>query len=102
MRTVFVSESESELKAARDGLEEEMNRRRPGMPAAVNQALDAPLDARVVLGHADQVSDRLREDRERLGIDLLIVRPSLAGVEPEACKASLQTLAEEIWPDIIA
>lgn len=101
MRTVFVSESESDLKAARDGLEEEMNRRRPGMPAAVNQALDTPLDARVVLGNSDQVRDRLREDRERLGIDLLIVRPSLAGVDPAACKASLRTLAKEIWPDVI-
>jgi len=101
MRTVFVSDSKRELKKARDGLEDEMNRRRPGMPAAVNQALDAPLEARVVLGSPDQVRDRLREDRERLGIDLLIVRPSLAGVDPEACQASLRALAEEIWPDVI-
>ena len=61
-----------------------------------------PLDARVILGRPDEVHDRLRADRDRLGIDLLIVRPSLAHVETESSEASLRLLAQEIWPAIIS
>lgn len=100
MRTVFVSESEDELEAARAALSKEMRQRRPGMPAAVREALEAPLDARVVVGLPDEVRQRLQADRTRLGIDLLIVRPALAGVDRGACERSLRRLAEDIWPSV--
>jgi alkanesulfonate monooxygenase SsuD/methylene tetrahydromethanopterin reductase-like flavin-dependent oxidoreductase (luciferase family) len=101
MRTVFVSDSDAELRAAKASLGEELNRRRPGMPAAVNQALESPLDARVVVGKPDVVRERLRADREKLGIDLLIVRPAVATLEAEACEASLRILVREIWPEVV-
>ncbi len=100
MRTVFVSESEAELSAARASLEEEMSRRGARMPAAIHQALQAPLDARAIVGKPAQVSDRLQADRERLGIDLLIVRPAIAKLETKALEASLRCLATEIWPEV--
>ncbi len=101
MRTVFVSDSEAELRAARDGLEAEIAQRRAGMPAAVAKAMDAPLDERVVIGNPEVVRDRLSAEQKRLGIDLLIVRPTIAGLAPEACEHSLRTLTHDIWPEII-
>ena len=100
MRTVFVSESEAELNAARASLEEEMSRRGSRMPRAIHRAMQAPLDARAIVGKPAQVSDRLQADRERLGIDLLIVRPAIAKLETKALEASLRCLATEIWPEV--
>jgi alkanesulfonate monooxygenase SsuD/methylene tetrahydromethanopterin reductase-like flavin-dependent oxidoreductase (luciferase family) len=78
-----------------------MNGRRAGMPKAVNQALDAPLADRVVVGSATEVIERLRQERARLGLDLLIARPQIQGIEQEVLETSLRRLAEEIWPRVI-
>ncbi len=102
MRTVFVSEIESELEAVRTALAQEMNGRRAGMPKAVNQALDAPLSERVVVGTAAGVEEQLRKERKRLGLDLLIARPQIQGIEQNLLEASLRRLAEEIWPNVIS
>jgi alkanesulfonate monooxygenase SsuD/methylene tetrahydromethanopterin reductase-like flavin-dependent oxidoreductase (luciferase family) len=98
MRTVFVSEDESELEAARGSLGREMAGRRKGMPAAVNQALDAPLEERAVVGTTEEVIRRLSRERRRLGIDLLVARPQLGGLERETLERSLVRLAEVVWP----
>jgi alkanesulfonate monooxygenase SsuD/methylene tetrahydromethanopterin reductase-like flavin-dependent oxidoreductase (luciferase family) len=102
MRTVFVSENEGELEAARASLDREMAGRRGAMPDAVQRALDAPLEERVVIGSPTEVTERLISDRTRLGIDLLIVRPQLANVEADALERSLVQLAREIWPAVVA
>jgi len=98
MRTVFVSESERELEAIRTRLASELPARRAGLPAAVNAAIDSPLDARSVIGTPETVIERLVRDQARLGIDLLIVRPQLAGIERAVLERSLESLAETVWP----
>lgn len=102
MRTVFVSESDSDCASVRAGLESEMNQRRgPRMPAAISRAMDSPLDERAVIGNVAMVTDRLTKERESLGIDLLIVRPTLTRVEQRILESSLRTLATEIWPEVV-
>ena len=102
MRTVFVSENESEIETARAALIAEMQGRRAGMPAAVDQALDSPLDDRAVIGSAEAVTKRLVQERNRLGIDLLVVRPQIRGLSESAVESSLTTLAEKVWPTVSA
>lgn len=101
MRTVFVSESESELAAVRHSLENEMSTRGMRMPATMQSSVDAPLEARAVVGRPEEVTRRLADDRERLGIDLLIVRPEISGLERSALEASFSLLAREIWPEVV-
>lgn len=102
MRTVFVSESPRELGAIRARLASELPGRRAGLPEAVNAAIDAPLESRAVIGTPAEVTARLILDRARLGIDLLIVRPQLAGIEREVLERSLDTLARTVWPEVLA
>ena len=102
MRTVFVSEDERELETFKGRLARELPARRAGLPEALSAAIAAPLDARAIVGTPEVVTRRLRAERERLGIDLLIVRPELAGVEPGALERSLAWLAETIWPAVVA
>ncbi len=101
MRTVFVSDSQSELDAARTSLAAEAERRGRSLPASIDRALSSPLEERVVLGRPEAVARRLRADRERLGLDLLIVRPQLAGIETSSLERSLACLAREIWPEVV-
>lgn len=101
MRTVFVSEDPTVLESARASLEAESAGRRPGMPNAVAEAMDAPLSERVVLGSGDEVTAQLREIRRRLRLDLLVVRPQIGKVSREDAEASLGRLAREIWPAVI-
>jgi len=100
MRTVFVSDEPSELAAARESLGREMAGRRKGMPAAVNRALDAPLEARAVIGTTQEVTERLIYEQQRLGIDLLVARPQLARIQREIAEQSLVRLAKEVWPAV--
>lgn len=102
MRTVFVSDDPGELAEARESLSKEMTGRRDAMPKAVQNALDAPLDERAVIGTTPEVTERLVSDRARLSIDLLIVRPQLAKLESDKLERSLIRLAEEVWPVVSA
>lgn len=100
MRTVFVSEDATELAKVRASLEAEMSGGRKGMPKSVNAALDAPIDARAVVGTPDEVRDRLAAERARLGIDLLVARPQIRGLEEDALARSLERLARDVWPSV--
>lgn len=102
MRTVFVSEDVETLATARASLEGEMRGRRRGMPRSVHQALEAPLEARALIGTPAAVAERLLEIQRRLDLDLLVARPQIAGVGRSAAEASLRLLAEEIWPAVVA
>ena len=102
MRTVFVSENPDERAQARATLATEMTGGRAGMPKAVTEALDAPLEERVVIGSPAQVQARLIRERQRLGIDLLISRPQISGLETDVLERSLCLLAREVWPAVIA
>lgn len=103
MRTVFVSDRQEEIDRALEAVRREMAwRRSAGVPDAVRRAFDAPLDERIVFGSAEAVTERLVRDRTRLGIDLLIARSQLADVAHDALERSLDRLAREIWPAVVA
>ncbi|MGB0618086.1 MAG: LLM class flavin-dependent oxidoreductase [Myxococcota bacterium] len=102
LRTVFVHEHPSVLEAARASLEAEMAGRRKGMPKAVNEAMDAPLDERAILGTPDFVRERLGEIQSRLGLDLLVARPQLSKIDRSDAERSLRLLSEEVWPAVTA
>ena len=72
-----------------------------GMPKAVNDSLEAPLESRMLVGTTAEVTTRLTEERRRLGIDLLVARPQLGGLPRSAQESSLTLLANEVWPAVI-
>ena len=100
MRTVFVSEDPHLLEQARAALRAEGQRGRARMPLAVRRAIEAPLEQRAIVGHREQVSEALQRECSRLDIDLLIVRPRIARLDPAPLERSLEILAGEIWPDL--
>ena len=101
MRTVFVSEDPGELAQVRKGLEEEMSGRRENMPAAVRNALDAPLSERAIIGTKVEVLEGLKKMYARIGFELLIVRPQFAKITDELLERSLVCLAKEVWPVLL-
>ena len=102
LRTVFVHENPSVLEAARASLEAEMAGRRKGMPKAVNDAMEAPLDERAILGTPGFVRERLGEIQSQLGLDLLVARPQLSKIDRSDAERSLRLLSEEVWPAVTA
>ncbi|MEZ4289989.1 MAG: LLM class flavin-dependent oxidoreductase [Myxococcota bacterium] len=102
MRTVFVGSDPDVLARARAALEAETDGRRAALPTAVERALARPLDERAILGPPDFVREALLALRARLGIDLLIVRPQIAGLETADQMRSLECLAREIWPEVVS
>ena len=101
MRTVFVSDDHGELASIRDRLAHELPARRAGLPEAINAAIDAPLEARVLIGTPEEVTERLVRERERLSIDLLIIRPQLSGTPRSVLERSLACLAQTVWPKVV-
>ena len=101
MRTIFVSEKKNEVEAAREALTHEMAGRGKGMPKAVSQALDTPLDARALIGSPEEVTRRLSEERDRLGLDLLVARPQIGRLDRDVLERSLTSLAQDVWPAVI-
>jgi alkanesulfonate monooxygenase SsuD/methylene tetrahydromethanopterin reductase-like flavin-dependent oxidoreductase (luciferase family) len=103
MRTVFAAADETE---ARDMLAEverqERSMKRPGArtPRAIAEAAAVDLAERVVIGTVPEVIDRLSRLRERLGFDLLIVRPQPPGQGGASSTDALQRLCEEVWPAV--
>lgn len=100
MRTVFVGDDAPTLEAARQALTQEMSQGRMRGPASLRQALEAPLEARAIVGTPGVVRERLHRDCQRLDIDLLIVRPRIPQLPPTAIERSFAMLAREIWPDV--
>ncbi|MBY0399257.1 hypothetical protein K2X89_03110, partial [Myxococcota bacterium] len=88
--------------AIRERLARELSARRIGLPKAVNTALEAPIDERVIVGGVQAVTDRLIRDRARLGLDLLIVRPQLEGIERSVLEGSLEALSRTVWPAVLS
>jgi alkanesulfonate monooxygenase SsuD/methylene tetrahydromethanopterin reductase-like flavin-dependent oxidoreductase (luciferase family) len=101
MRTIFVSQDETELAAVRQGLDQEIRGRREHLPAAVRTALEAPLGERAIIGTRAEVIESLKSMHLRIGFDLLIVRPQIMKMADQALERSLQCLAKEVWPAVI-
>lgn len=101
LRTVFVHEDPDVVDAARASLETEMIGRRKGMPKAVDEAMDAPLDHRAIVGTPDDVRERLTGIQRQLDLDLLVARPQLAKIDRKDAERSLRLLADEVWPAVL-
>ena len=100
MRTVYVAESDEEAGRVRDALEREAQGNRSGgpVPAAIARAAEAGVDERSVVGTRNEVLDGLARYRERLGVDLLVVRPQVGAATVPERIASLERLAGDVMP----
>ena len=101
MRTIFVCEDPRECERIRSRLASESPSARARLPEAIRRAVEAPLEARALIGTPEEVVERLAADRARLGFDLLIVRPQLSGIPPAVLEASLDRLVERVWPAVL-
>lgn len=102
MRTVFVSDRPALVAQVFERLSAELRPAQTGarLPDALSKAIGSPIGDRVIVGNAEQVGERLAAYRDGLGMNLLIVRPQLAGVPREVLEESLDRLALEIVPAI--
>jgi alkanesulfonate monooxygenase SsuD/methylene tetrahydromethanopterin reductase-like flavin-dependent oxidoreductase (luciferase family) len=98
MRTVHVAADEAAALRAWSGLEAEARALPRNLPPALARAAAAPPEARAIVGTAAQVADQIARQRERLGIDLLVVRGEIAGLAEDERRASLERLAGEVLP----
>lgn len=103
MRTVFVANDRSEADRALAANAKE-SRLPPGrkLPPALARAAAAAPEDRVVIGELNEVIDRLERYRETIGLDLLIVRPQVAGADGAMCQRSLDHLVERVMPALRA
>jgi alkanesulfonate monooxygenase SsuD/methylene tetrahydromethanopterin reductase-like flavin-dependent oxidoreductase (luciferase family) len=103
MRTVFVARDRGEAERALAALDREQ-RLPPGrpLPRALARVAAAPAAERVVIGELDGVIEQLHRYREQVGLDLLIVRAQIAGVDEAARRRSLDDLVEHVMPALRA
>lgn len=99
MRTVFVARDRSEADRALAALAREQ-RMPPGrkLPSVLARAASAPIEDRVVIGEIEEVTERLARYRDEIGLDLLIVRPQVAGIDHAARRRSLEDLVGRVLP----
>jgi alkanesulfonate monooxygenase SsuD/methylene tetrahydromethanopterin reductase-like flavin-dependent oxidoreductase (luciferase family) len=99
MRTVFVARDRSEADRALSALAQEQ-RLPPGrkLPSVLARAAAAPVEDRVVIGEVEEVTERLARYRDEIGLDLLIVRPQVAGIDHAARRRSLDDLVGRVLP----
>jgi alkanesulfonate monooxygenase SsuD/methylene tetrahydromethanopterin reductase-like flavin-dependent oxidoreductase (luciferase family) len=102
MRTVFVSRDPATLTRVMARLDGEVSASPRKLPKAISQALAAPIESRVVVGTPESVIDQLARYRDELGMNLVIARPSLAGIDLAEQEDSLRCLWEEVMPALRA
>jgi alkanesulfonate monooxygenase SsuD/methylene tetrahydromethanopterin reductase-like flavin-dependent oxidoreductase (luciferase family) len=99
MRTVLVCDDAGLRARVLARLESETRAPRGGaLPPALARAMSAPVEERVVVGGRQEVTDRLADYRDHLGMNLLVVRAQVAGVAQPALEESLARLVEEVVP----
>jgi len=99
MRTLHVAADRAEAERVRQVAEAEFAAlaARAGGPLA-SRAAGAAAD-RVIVGETGEVADAIAGYRERLGLDLLVVRPA-PRVDGAARRASLERLVADVLPRI--
>jgi alkanesulfonate monooxygenase SsuD/methylene tetrahydromethanopterin reductase-like flavin-dependent oxidoreductase (luciferase family) len=98
MRSVFVAADDARARAVREALAAERVRFGRGLPPALARASAGAVDERALVGTQAHVLDLIARYRERLGMDLLIVRGDVAGARLGEEQESLERLATEILP----
>jgi alkanesulfonate monooxygenase SsuD/methylene tetrahydromethanopterin reductase-like flavin-dependent oxidoreductase (luciferase family) len=101
MRTVHVAPSESDASGVLERLGREaraMASSGPRPPKALAAAAAEDIADRVVVGTVAEVTDALGALREQLGMDLLIARTQISGLDAGARSDALSRLVEDVWP----
>ena len=98
MRTLFVAADDASRARVLENLAGDGRLSRARLPRSIARAVTAPLKERVLVGGVDEVTERLARYRERLGMNLLIVRPQIAGASRTEREDSLARLVEEVLP----
>lgn len=95
MRTAFLAADDAAAARVRDALERETRPLARGpTPRALARAAEGRLEDRTIVGTRNQVADRIAAYRERLGMDLLVVRTEVPGASEAQREGSLEALAE--------
>jgi len=102
MRTVHLAADDAEATRVREGLAAEALGTARALPPALARAAAGPIHERVVVGGEHEVAEGLLAYRERLGMDLLIVRSELGGLSEDVRRRSLERLCERVLPTLNA
>jgi alkanesulfonate monooxygenase SsuD/methylene tetrahydromethanopterin reductase-like flavin-dependent oxidoreductase (luciferase family) len=97
MRTVHVAADAAETRTVRETAEAEFRALATRARGALATVAAGPATDRVLIGEASEVAELLARYRERLGLDLLVLRPA-AGTDDAARRASLERLASRVLP----
>jgi alkanesulfonate monooxygenase SsuD/methylene tetrahydromethanopterin reductase-like flavin-dependent oxidoreductase (luciferase family) len=101
LRTVHAAKTDAEAARVLRGLEEESSAMPRGRtPKALARAAEAGIEERVVVGTRNEVADRLCAYRERIGVDLLIVRPQVSGATQDERAEALARLHGDVMPQV--
>jgi len=98
MRTVHVTASDAETDAVLARLEAETAGSAALLPSALVKAAAGPAAARAIVGSIGAVTELIGLYRERLGLDLLVVRSEVAGLDEAAQRRSLEALVTRVLP----
>lgn len=100
MRTLHVAETDLEAARVWASLEAEAEIARRAPQGSIARAAAAPLGERVLVGTRHEVADALGRLRERIGLDLLIVRSETAGADEPQQRRSLERLVSDVLPTL--
>jgi len=98
MRTVHIAGGDGEARRVLAALESETRASVGRAPRALARATARPIAERAIVGTRNEVVDRLAALRERLGIDLLIVRPRVPGLAEPERHAAFDRLLGDVCP----
>jgi len=97
MRTVHVTAGAAETRRLREAAEAEFAALGSRAAGALADAAAGAAEERVIVGEAAEVAEGIARYRERLGLDLLVVRAAARSDERER-RASLERLLGEVLP----
>ena len=98
MRTVHVARDDAEAERALEALRIETGRMAGALPPALARAAGGDAEERAIVGTANRVVDLLASYRERIGLDLLIVRSGVPGVSRDESESALERLTGDVMP----
>jgi alkanesulfonate monooxygenase SsuD/methylene tetrahydromethanopterin reductase-like flavin-dependent oxidoreductase (luciferase family) len=97
MRTVHVAAGAAEARRLREAAEAEFAALAARSAGALAGAATGAAAERVLVGEAGEVAEGIARYRERLGLQLLVVRPATRSDERER-RASLERLLDDVLP----
>ena len=98
MRTVYVAADAAHAERVRAALEAEARALPRHAPRALARAAAGSVSDRALVGTAQEVAEGVMRYRERLGLDLLVVRTEVPGVSPAERERSLERLVGDVLP----